>query len=100
MTYQVLISVVTGVGLAGCGYFVVRYWWRTGGRWMADEAGRFLMVFWGTLGALFALVLCNQWLGDWPGRRVVTVVVFSAFVVMTWWPSRLLTIAQKRRVRR
>lgn len=100
MTYQVLISVVTGVGLAGCMYFVIRYWWRTGGRWVREEAGRFLMVFWGTLGALFALVLCNQWLGDWPGRRAVTVVVFAAFVLETWWPSRLLSIAQKRRRRR
>lgn len=97
MTYQVLISAVTGIGLAACATFVIRYWWRTGGRWMRDEAGWFMMAYWATLGVLFGLVLSNQWLGDWPGRRPVTVVVFVAFVATTWWPNRLLSIAQKRR---
>lgn len=97
MTYQVLLSVVTGVGLAACLTFVVGYWWRTGRRWARDEAGRFLMCFMTVLGALFALVLTNQWVGDWPARRPVTVAVFIAFVAITWWPLRLLVIAQSRR---
>ena len=97
MTYRVLLSAVTGVGLIACAAFAVGYWWQTGGRWVRDEAGRFLMAFMGTLGLLFALVLSNQWVGDWPGRRAVTVVVFTLFVGMTWWPLRLLVIAQRQR---
>lgn len=97
MIYQVLLSVVTGVGLLACTTFVTGYWLATGGRWARDEAGRFLMTFMGTLGALFLLVLTNQWVGEWPARRGVTVAVFAAFVLMTWWPLRLLLIAQRKR---
>lgn len=97
MTYRLLVSIVTGAGFVSCLTFVVGYWWRTGGTWVRDEAGRFLMAIMGTLGALLGLVLGNQWIGEWPGRRVVTVVVFTLFVAVTWWPHRLLYKAQRRR---
>jgi hypothetical protein len=93
---MVLVSIVTGVGLAACLTFVVGYWWRTGRSWFRDEAGRFFMAFMGTLGLLFALVLANQWLDGWPGRQAVTLVVFMFFVLLTWWPLRLLYVAQSR----
>lgn len=99
MTYRVLVSVVTGVGFASCATFVIGYWWLTRGTWMRDEAGRFLMAFMGTLGTLLALVLVNQWVGEWPGRQVVTVALFTTFVAITWWPHRLLIKAQRRQPR-
>jgi len=94
--YSAALLVITGVGLAGCLFFCVAYWLRSGGAWWRTEAGRFLMTVYANLAALFALVIANQVFGQWPGRQAVTLTVFCAYVVETWWPARLLWHAQAR----
>lgn len=98
--FSVLMTVVTASGLAGCLVFVVAYAVRSRGAWMAQEAGRFLMAVYANLGALLAFVLVNQVFGDWPGRRLVTVVLFAAYCFEAWWPLRLLSRAQEDARRR
>lgn len=80
-------------GFLGCVVFVVRYQLRSRGAWIDSEAGRWMMIGRAEKGALFALVTTNQAIGDWPGRESATLILFSAFVALTWWPSRLLSNA-------
>jgi len=91
--YQWFLGSITAAGLVGCVTFVLRYAIRSRGAWRRSEAGRFMMVTYFCTGALFTSVLASQIFGDWPGRRIVTVILFSAYVVFTWWPQRLLTKA-------
>ena len=88
--YNLLLLIVTGIGALGCFTFVLAYWFRTRGAWMKSEAGRFLMLTNANMGMLFLLVLANQAFGSWPGRPLVTLVVFVTYVAQTWWPLRLL----------
>lgn len=92
--YKTLMTAVTVIGLLGCVTFVVTYAIRSGGTWIRQEAGRFLMVVYASLGLLLALVLSNQLFGEWPGRRPVTVALFVVYCIEAWWPLRLLTRAQ------
>lgn len=95
--YRWFLIGITAIGLVGCLSFVVFYAIISGGRWRRTDAGRFMMIVQANLGTLFALILTNQVLGtDWPGRQAVTLILFSSYVVETWWPLRLLRRTVKR----
>jgi len=94
MIYRVLTLVIPAVGLAGCAVFIVRYWLRSKGAWRKTDAGRFFMVVYANLAALFAVVILNQVFGDWFMRRWIILILYTSYAVCAWWPSRLLTRAQ------
>ena len=96
MTYKVLAFLITASGFIGCTIFVTRYWVLSGGRWKDTEAGKFLIAVYVNLGLLFLLIMVNTVFGDWPGRKVVTLALYMAYVAQTWWPIRLLNKAQRR----
>jgi hypothetical protein len=96
MIYKVLAFCITAFGFAGCAIFLVNYVLRTRGAWRDSEPGRFLVVVYTNLAALFLVVMVNQVFGDWLGRQVVTLGLYLAYVLQTWWPLRLLRIAQER----
>jgi len=98
MIYRMLSLLVTIMGLVGCLTFVTRYWVLSGGRWRDTYAGRFFVVVYSNLAALFLLIIANQIFGDWPGRKVVSLALYLAYVAQTWWPIRLLSIAQQKPV--
>jgi hypothetical protein len=98
--YKHLMIAITAFGLLGCVTFVVAYAVRSGGTWIHQEAGRFLMVVYTSLAMLLALVLSNQIFADWPGRRQITVALFVLYCIKAWWPLRLLTRAQEDARRR
>jgi hypothetical protein len=88
--YQIVLLCITGVGALGCFVFVTTYWVKAHNSWMRTEPGRFLMLTYGNLGLLFLLVIANQIFDTWPGQKVVTLLLFLAFVIQSWWPLRLL----------
>lgn len=103
--YAIYLTLLTVVGLLGCLAFIGGYWWTTRGRWVREEAGRFLMTIVGSIGGLLTILLLNQWLTGntlWADvfRRPITAIVSTAFVVSLWWPLRLLWLAEDERRRR
>lgn len=93
--YRLVLLVFTGTGLLGSLVFVVRYQLRSRGAWLDSEAGRWMMIGRAEKAALFALVFLNNLVMDWPGRHAVTIILFGTFVLLTWWPSRLLSKANR-----
>lgn len=93
--YRLVLLAFCGTGLLGSLVFVVRYQLRSRGAWLDSEAGRWMMIGRAEKAALFALVFLNNLIMDWPGRQGVTIVLFGAFVLLTWWPSRLLSKATR-----
>lgn len=101
--YQVVVALLCAIGLTGSATFVVLYslrsreyrnpWWKT-------EAGRWLLIGRAEKAALFALVIANMVWDNWPGRAPVTIVLFGLFVVMTWWPVRILRLTNRQRAER
>jgi len=96
MTLRTLYAVVAAVGFFGCVTFVTRYVVLSGGRWKDSEVGKFFVVVYTNLGALFLLILANTVFGDWPMRKWISLFLYVAFVAQTWWPIRLLNQAQRR----
>jgi hypothetical protein len=88
--YEAIITILTALGGLGATWFVIAYWIRTRGAWTKEEPGRFLMCTYMITGALLWLVVANQIFDEWPGRQAVTLVIFTAFLVLMWWPLRLL----------
>src|SRR5882672_7503319 len=95
--YQWFLGGITATGLLGCITFVIRYAILSRGAWRRSEAGRFMIIVYANLGALFLSVLANLIFDGWPGRRPVTLILFSAYVIFCWWPHRLLNRAYKLR---
>lgn len=100
--YSITIVALTILGLIGCLGFVIGYWWVTGGKWIKNEAGQFLMTYAGSVAGLLTILLLNQWLVRsqlWLDsfRRPITLLVSIAFVTSLWWPWRLLWLAQRNR---
>ncbi len=91
--YRVFLLALCVLGLLGCLVFVIGYQVRSRGAWRDSDAGRWLMIGRAEKAALFALVIVNQLFPAWPGRQFVTVAIFTVFVALTWWPSRLLSKA-------
>lgn len=99
-TEQTVTVVMASIGLIPCVVFVVGYWWVTRGAWWRDEAGRFFMLFMGTLGVLFTFVLSGPFSDHGALRTWSSIIVFTLFIALTWWPLRLLWIAQRQRTQR
>lgn len=97
--FQTATLCITAVGLINCIIFCIGYWHSSSGSWFNSEYGRFLMMFIGCMGSLFALIVANRVFGMWPGRLVVTLILYSTYVGATFWPLRLLWLSNyKRRV--
>lgn len=88
---------ITSIGLLNCVAFCVVYWVTSHGAWLKDEAGQFMMLFFGSLGLVFLVVILNRILGNYPGRSAVGIGLYIVLVLATGWPMRLLFGAQKRR---
>lgn len=98
MIEDIIVTAITLIGFIPCVLFVVGYWWVTRGRWVKDEAGRFLMALMITLGALYGIGLIGVWHdGEW--LSWAGIVIFVAFIAEMWWPLRLLWVAQRERRR-
>ena len=100
--YSITIIALTLLGILGCLTFIAGYWWVTGGKWIKEEPGRFLMTYAGSVSGLLVILLLNQSLRDiniWINvlRQPVTILVAIAFVTSLWWPLRLLWLAQRER---
>ncbi len=95
--YQILIVVTTSIGILSCLAFVLGYWWVTRGTFGKAEAGRYFMTSMSNKLVLFSLVLSGILWGDWPGRKVLILILYVSFVATTWWPLRLLILAQRRK---
>jgi hypothetical protein len=68
-----IISVVAG--------WVIIYWHiATKGTWRAWPAGRSLMGLLGIIAVGFSYGVLNRFLGQWPGRAVVSILLYALFV--------------------
>ena len=92
-----LTTVLAVLGAAGCWYFVAAYHWLTGGDWRRTAAGRHLMAFTATLGALLSWIVVVRVWPDLPGRRLVSLGLFAALVVLIYHRAVLLHRAQHGR---
>ena len=92
-----LTTVLAVAGAGGCWYFVGAYHWLTGGDWRRTAAGRHLMAFTATLGALLTWIIVARVWPDWPARRVVSLLLFAALVGQVVWRCVLLHRAQHER---
>lgn len=96
--YQWVSGVVTSTGLAGCIAFMLDYQRRSRGSWYESGEGRYFMATSSILGSLFLLVLSVQVFGDWPGRRLVGVILYTLYAVFPWWLWVLLRRATRDRI--
>lgn len=88
-------TVLAALGFLACLYFVVAYQWLTGGDWWHSPAGRHLMEFTATLGAVFALIAAARFWPTYPGRDLLATLVFGALVGQVVWRIVLLHRAQR-----
>jgi hypothetical protein len=94
--YELASLIVTALGLLGCLWFIVDYHYRTGGSWTKlgswseSDAGRFMMADRVALASLLLLVVSIRVFGQWPGRQIVTFVIYVFYMAFAWWPLRLL----------
>lgn len=94
---QLVTLGITSVGLLNCLVFCVGYHIYSRGNWRRSEHGVFLMLSVGCLGSLFALIISTRLFGMWPGRPVVSLVLYSAYVAVSFWPTRLLWLSYRRK---
>lgn len=87
---DVAILIISMFGLTGCVLFMILYHIRTGGKWRKSEIGVWLMFGRGNIAALFALLIINRIVVDWPGRVEIVLAISALFALQTWWPSKLL----------
>jgi uncharacterized membrane protein HdeD (DUF308 family) len=87
-------TVLAAAGMFACLYFVAAYQRFTAGDWRRNPGGRHLMEFTGTLGVLLGLIVLARFWPDYPGRDVITLVVFGALVGQVVWRIVLLHRAQ------
>lgn len=96
MTAKAVTTLVCFIGLLPCLWFIIGYWIVTGGKWVREEAGQFLMAITGTVGGMFAFSIAYSWAAaEW--LRWVSVALFIAFIAEMWWPLRLLWLAQREK---
>lgn len=86
-------TALLAAGLVGSVVFIAGYtvrapWWRS-------EAGWHLITFPAALGLLEANGLVFRWLGDYPGRQTVNLLIFAAAVGATWWRVALMIRATR-----
>lgn len=87
-------TALAAVGALASLYFVIAYQVTTGGDWRRSPAGRHLMAFTGNLGALLLLIVAARIWPDYPGRQVITLVMFASLVCQVVWRIVLLHRAQ------
>lgn len=97
-------TVLTVIGALGCWYFCIVYHLKTGGTWRLGDwahntGGRHLMQMSGCLGVLLTLIVAARVWPTFPGRVVITLVVFAYLVVQILWRCVLLHRAQHPRQR-
>lgn len=83
------------LGFIAAVWFIIRYWIEAGRDAWRNPFGRYLLQRKIVLASLFGLVLINQIVGQWPGRRIALAVVMVAFALQTFVPYRLLMDAQR-----
>jgi hypothetical protein len=81
-------NLLLAAGVAGVAWFVALYSLRA--PWWANEVGWHLVTFTTALGALMANGLIFRIVGDYPGRQIVNLVLFTVVVVSVWWRVALL----------
>lgn len=96
---DIAILAITSVGLLNCFVFCLTYWVKTRGAWWTDEAGQFMMLFFGCLGMVFTVVIANRLFGDYPGREIAIFSLYVILVVATGWPLRLLFRSRRKQGR-
>lgn len=94
--YDMIMLAITGTGALGSLAFVLGYHFSSRGAWRKSEAGRFMMAVYACLTSLFLLIIANRIFGDWPGKSIVTVTLFTTYCIFAWWPLRLLSKANRR----
>lgn len=95
---EIVTIVITSIGLLNCVRFCFRYWYRSNGDWKSTEYGQFFMALFLVFAGLFSLIISSRIWGVWPGRAIVATALYAAFVAMTFWPPRLLSLSFKERV--
>ena len=93
---ETFFFLVTCTGALGSVWFIVAYQFKTSGKWLGEEAGRFLMADRLVLSSLFLLILANQIFDHWPGREFVTILLYMVYCLFAWWPLRLLYKAEEQ----
>lgn len=88
--YEIISLTMSGIGLVGCFWFAIDYQLRTKGAWIRHDAGRFMMADRAALASLLFLIFAARVFGDWPGRRIVSLIFFILYMAFAWWPLRLL----------
>lgn len=89
-------TALAAVGFFGCLYFVAAYHVTTGGDWRKNAGGRHVMEFTFNLGILLGLIVLARFWPDYPGRNLLTMLVFGALVWQVGWRIVLLHRAQDR----
>jgi hypothetical protein len=90
-----ITTVLSVLGAAGCWYFVVAYHVTTGGDWRHNPFGQHLMAYTANMGLLLTLIVTARIWPNYPGRQVVTLVLFACLVLQVWWRCVLLHRAQR-----
>jgi hypothetical protein len=92
--YELFAGTLTGAGLIGSVVAGTAYQLRSKGSWRRYPEGRWFMTFFTSMGTLFAYVFSVQIFGDWAGRRVTGIVLYTALIGLVWGAVRLLFTAR------
>lgn len=82
MSARDLITLLLGIGAAGCWTFVGLYAWRSRG-WQRSDTGRNLMAMMAVLLMLLSLVTMGRWLGPLP--QMLWTVLILVLDAVIWW---------------
>lgn len=77
--------------------FVVFY--AVASRWWGSPIGRQQMALRFALALALLLILTARVFGNYPGRAVVSIVVFALLVFVLWWGLALLVSVQRHELR-
>lgn len=73
-------------------YHLLAPWWRT-------DIGRNTMAFAASETGVLGMSVLGLWLGDFPGRALLGLVLFATFTGVSWWRWSVLIRAQAGSVR-
>lgn len=68
-------------------YHLLAPWWRS-------DVGRNTMAFAASETAVLGLSVLGLWLGDFPGRQVLGLLLFAGFTAVSWWRWAVLIRTQ------
>lgn len=75
--------------------FTVSYHFVSDGRWRKTPEGRHMMTMSASLTLIGAVILCNLFLGEYPGRFLVGVTVYGLIPLMGLRQLALLLTARR-----